>query len=212
MNSQVYFDQIAHDWDQMRESFFSNTVRDVAIATAEVQPGKIAADIGAGSGFMTEGLLQKGLHVFAVDQSEAMLEVMKTKFQDADRVTYLQGESRSLPIPDASVDYVFANMYLHHVEAPLATIKEMARILKPGGTLVITDLDKHDYEFLRTEQHDRWLGFERDAIKHWFAEAGLEAVNVDCVGENCCSESSCGCESASISIFVARGIKPSSLS
>ncbi len=209
MNSKTYFDEIAHAWDHMRQTFFSDTIRDVAIATAEVQADKIAADIGAGSGFLTEGLLQKGLHVFAVDQSEAMLEVMKTKFQGTDRVTYLQGESRSLPIPDASVDYVFANMYLHHVEVPLATIQEMVRILKPGGKLVITDLDKHDYEFLRTEQHDRWLGFERDTIKRWFAEAGLEAVNVDCVGENCCSESSCGCESASISIFVAWGIKPS---
>jgi ubiquinone/menaquinone biosynthesis C-methylase UbiE len=96
-------------------------------------------------------------------------------------------------------------MFLHHVDDPLSSIKEMTRILKPGGKLVITDLDEHNFEFLRTEQHDRWLGFQRDDIRKWFSEAGLKNVIVDCVGENCCSQSECGCASASVSIFVASG-------
>ena len=107
----------------------------------------------------------------------------------------------------AQKHYIFSNMYLHHVESPPKAIKEMVRVLKAGGKVVITDLDEHEYEFLRTEQHDRWMGFKRKDIKRWFSEAGLRNVEVDCVGESCCADSSCDSESASISIFVASGEK-----
>ena len=112
-----------------------------------------------------------------------------------------------LPLETASVDYAFANMYLHHVEDPPTAIAEMVRILKPGGRLVVTDLDTHEFEFLRTEQHDRWLGFERADVRRWFREAGLDGVRVECVGEKCCAESEDG-EDAAISIFIASGARP----
>ena len=83
---------------------------------------------------------------------------MMRKFVDCDAIAYRVGEAESLPIPDVAVDYAFANMYLHHVESPPEAIREMARILKPGGKLVITDLDEHRFEFLRTEHHDRYYG------------------------------------------------------
>jgi hypothetical protein len=84
----------------------------------------------------------------------------------------------------------------------------MARILRPSGKLVITDLDEHQLEFLQVEHHDRWMGFKRDHIKRWLIAAGSENVFVDCVGENCCAESDCGNERASVGIFVASGEKP----
>ncbi len=207
MNSKAYFDQVAHQWDKMRGSFFSEAVRDKALSIGGVQVGQSAADIGAGSGFITEGLIREGLQVIAVDQSEAMLAEMKMKFAEIEAIDYRVGEAAQLPIPDESVDYAFANMYLHHVEVPSAAIKEMARILKPSGKLVITDLDQHDFAFLRDEHHDRWMGFEREDIRQWFGEAGLKNVVVDGVGERCCAQSGFRSEAASVSIFVASGEK-----
>jgi ubiquinone/menaquinone biosynthesis C-methylase UbiE len=189
----------------MRASFFSEAVREKALAIAEVQPGRLAADIGAGTGFITEGLIQKGLRVIAVDPSPAMLAQMRKKFADFEGIDYLLGEAEDLPITDESVDYVFANMCLHHVETPPKAIQEMARILKPGGKLVITDLDKHTFEFLKEEHQDRWLGFKREEVKRWLSEAGLCKVRVDCAGEDCCASSDSGDEYASIGIFVASG-------
>lgn len=207
MSSKDYFEKVANQWDQMRKSFFSDKVMEAALAIANVQPGRLAADIGAGTGFITEGLIQKGLKVIAVDQSKAMLEEMKKKFAQFDTVEYRIGQSNSLPIRDETVDYIFANMYLHHVDSPQVAIKEMARTLKPGGKVVVTDIDEHEFEFLRKEQHDRWLGFKREDIERWFKEAGLKNVRVDCVGEDCCADSDeCG-ENASVSIFVAYGEK-----
>jgi ubiquinone/menaquinone biosynthesis C-methylase UbiE len=207
MGSQTYFDQVASNWDLMRSSFFSDAVRDRALATAEIEPGQLAVDIGAGSGFVTEALLNAGLRVAAVDQSQAMLDVMQRKF-DGQPVTYHLGSSEALPLEDASIDDVFANMYLHHVERPLESIVEMARLLRPGGKLVITDLDEHDFTFLAEEHHDRWMGFRREDIQRWFETAGLADVSVSDVGSNCCAGSACGAERADISIFIAVGTRP----
>ncbi len=144
--SRKYFETVAPKWDALRQGFFSETVREKTFEAAGVVAGKIAADIGAGSGFVTEGLLRRGLRVIAVDRSEAMLEEMRRKFGKGGAVEYRIGDAESLPLEDRSVDYVFANMFLHHVESPLAALREMARIVKPGGRLVITDLDRHDFE------------------------------------------------------------------
>ena len=207
MNGRKYFDEVASCWDKIREAFFSDALRDKAISIASVEPGKVAADIGAGTGFITEGLIKQGLKVIAVDGSEAMIREMKKRFNGKGAIDYCIGEAENLPIEDEGVDYAFANMFLHHVENPQSAIKEMARILKPGGMLVITDLDKHDFAFLRAEHHDRWLGFRREDIGHWFIEAGLKGVKVDCASENCCTQSNCAGEYASISIFLALGEK-----
>lgn len=206
MSSKDYFDEVANDWDTMRQSFFSEEVRDTALAKANVRAEQIAADIGAGSGFITEALLKAGLKVIAVDQSEEMLAVMKKKFPDA-QIDYRAGGSEALPIEDKHVDYAFANMYLHHVEDPALAIKEMVRILKPEGKLIITDLDSHDFTFLVEEHHDRWLGFERETVAQWFIQAGLKDVVVTDVGSTCSSTSKYGTSKASISIFIASGMK-----
>jgi ubiquinone/menaquinone biosynthesis C-methylase UbiE len=205
MRSTQYFDQVANQWDTMRKGFFSEHVRETAFTVADVQVGKLAADIGAGTGFLTEGLLQRGVWVIAIDQSEEMLNQMQQKFAHQDGVDYRQGTSEHLPIAAGTVDYAFANMYLHHVGSPAVAIREMVRILKSGGKLVITDLDEHQFEFLRTEHCDRWMGFKRTDVSRWFQDAGLTNVKVDCVGENCCAQSSCGCEQAAVNIFVASG-------
>jgi ubiquinone/menaquinone biosynthesis C-methylase UbiE len=207
MSSKKYFDRVSSQWDEMRKSFFSEAVREKAFSVAGIQAGKIAADIGAGTGFVTEGLIRERLHVIAVDQSNAMLDEMRKRFSEVDGIEYRLGESGKLPIPDGSVDYAFANMYLHHVESPLKAIKEMMRILKPGGKLVITDMDTHMFEFLKREHHDRWMGFDRIDVKQWFEEAGFKNVKVDCAEETCCAQSETENETAHVSVFVASGEK-----
>jgi ubiquinone/menaquinone biosynthesis C-methylase UbiE len=207
MSSKAYFDDIASDWEAIRSDFFSEAVREKALHVGGVTAGQIAADVGAGSGFITEALLRAGAKVIAIDQSEVMLDQLRARFPGA-RVETRVGEAESLPLEAASVDYAFANMFLHHVENPAATIKAMARTLKPGGKLIITDLDEHTHEFLREEQHDRWLGFKRESIAAWFGAAGLTNVAVSSIDdEQCCASCTCSSERAEINIFVASGEK-----
>ena len=166
MSNKEYFERVADQWDEMRSGFFSEKVREAAYQAADIKAGELAADIGAGTGFVTEGLVRAGLKVIAIDQSEAMLAELKRKYPDLDG---RQGEAEDLPLADNAVDYVFANMYLHHVARPSEAIKEMTRILKKGGRLVITDLDEHHFEFLKLEHHDRWMGFKREDVVAWMS-------------------------------------------
>jgi ubiquinone/menaquinone biosynthesis C-methylase UbiE len=207
MSSRQYFDEIAVIWDELRRGYFPQSLRETAIVLANPQPGMTAADLGAGTGFITEGLLEKGLRVIAVDQSPAMLAELELKFPSNKMLECRKGDALNLPIADGEVDCAFANMYLHHVEDPARVVREIGRIVRPGGRVVITDLDEHSHEFLRTEQHDRWLGFKRNDVAAWLHEAGFEKVKVDCAGQCCCSDSCDSSDSAEISIFAASGVK-----
>ena len=194
MASSEYFETVAEHWDDLRAGYFPNAVRVKALAAAGAQAGRTAADLGAGTGFVTKALLDAGLTVFAVDQSPAMLAELRAKFSaaaQARRLHALEGAMDNLPLPDASVDCAFANMLLHHVDDPARAIAEMARILKPGGRLVITDLDLHDRRELMDEQHDRWPGFARGDVARWLEAAGLDALALDACGERCCADSAC---------------------
>jgi ubiquinone/menaquinone biosynthesis C-methylase UbiE len=72
------------------------------------------------------------------------------------------------------VDAAFANMVLHHAEDPEAMLREMARVVRPGGKVAITDEVTHPYAWMREEHADVWLGFEREQVACYFAAAGLE--------------------------------------
>lgn len=207
MNSKRYFDIMADQWDVFRKQLFPTKIREIALNKVNMQPGEVVADIGAGTGFITESLVKKGMKVIAIDQSEAMLQQLQAKFPQRNGVDCRVGEAEELPVESDSVDHVFANMYLHHVENPLDAIKEMARILKPGGQLVITDMEEYDCYSLRMEHNDEWMGFSEKDMRQWFHEAGLKKIRIDHSGENCCTDCSSGDESVKIRILIALGEK-----
>jgi ubiquinone/menaquinone biosynthesis C-methylase UbiE len=203
MKSKVYFDKVSDQWDGMRQSFFSDRIREKMCAEALVKEGLTAVDVGAGTGFITQELLNRKLRVIAIDQSQEMLDVLKQKFSSSGELICLQADAYKLPLENESVDFVMANMFLHHVENPQRAIAEMTRILRPGGKLVIADLDSHDYEFLQKEQFDVWLGFKRSDIREWFAKANLTNIKIEDLNEQCCCDSCESCGSAAINIFIA---------
>lgn len=212
--SNSYFAEVAEQWDEIRTEYFTEHLRDAAIDKAHLPPNAVVADVGTGTGFVAAGLAARAAHVTGFDSSPEMLAVARRNLAQFDNVEFREAVGDHLPVSDEMFDGVFANMYLHHAPDPLATIKEMARVLrnpdavsgKPGGVLCITDLDTHDHEWQREQMADLWLGFDRDDIRRWFAEAGLRDIDVDCAEGTC---QACGPdgEVKPLSIFVAIGRK-----
>jgi ubiquinone/menaquinone biosynthesis C-methylase UbiE len=205
--SRVYFAQVANEWDQLRSGYFTEAMRDAAIQKAGLPQNTIAADVGTGTGFVLQGLVGKVESLVGFDESPEMLEVARQRFAGWPEVRFQQTDGHALPAPDNTFDAVFANMYLHHTPDPAGAIGEMARILKQGGKLIITDLDSHDQDWMREAMADRWLGFDREVVRSWYEAAGLEQVDVDC------AEGTCDCSAPegmaiALSIFVATGQKP----
>ena len=205
--SRDYFEAVSAEWDSMSNSFFGEAPRENIFESLEFKIGQIVVDLGCGTGYLTEKVPLDQVSVIAIDQSQEMLTTMREKFGPNAPIDYRVGLADNLPIDSNSVDVVMSNMYLHHVEDPQLAIAEMGRILKPGGKMILSDLRSHDYEFLRTEHHDRWMGFEADAVVSWMMKAGLKDVTISDVGGNCCASSNCSNEIAKVDIFMAIGKK-----
>ncbi len=207
-NSSDYFASVAGQWDQMRAEYFTEHMRDAAIARSQLPEGAVVADVGAGTGFVAAGLAGRAARVYGFDASAEMLAVARRNLAAFSNVELRQAPGDALPLADRTLDGVFANMYLHHAPDPLKAILEMVRLLKPGGVLCITDLDAHDHEWQQRERMaDLWLGFDRQQVRDWFTQAGLEQVDVDCADGTC---NACGPDGKvePLSIFVAIGRAP----
>jgi arsenite methyltransferase len=206
MSSKAYFAEVAGDWDEIRSGYFTEAMRDAAIAIANLSPEMVVADVGTGTGFVIQGLAAHVSKVYGFDESPEMLAIAAQNLASFNNIALYEAPGSALPLPDKSLDAVFGNMYLHHDPDPANAIRELVRVLRPDGRLVLTDLDAHDQEWMREELADRWLGFERQDIRDWYAAAGLTDIVVDFADGRCTSTSPEGGD-VSLSIFVAYGRK-----
>ena len=183
--AEKYFEEVSGSWDVIRKSFYGDEVRDAVLAAAKVLPSDTVLDVGAGTGFLTEGAAKIARKVIALDFSETMTGESRMKLGGRN-VEFKIGNVEQIPLPDASVDAVIGNMILHHCLNPDVAVKDMARVLVPGGRLALSDLQQHNFEFLRKEHADTWLGFEISRVRTILDQASFANVKVEGL-ESCCS-------------------------
>lgn len=187
LGSREFFDSLGAEWDRLRKVFQDDLQRARAIGRL-VPRGLKIADVGTGTGVLAMEMAQLGMHVVAVDQSEAMLAAADAKreaLSDPDRVDLRQGTATDLPIDDGEVDAVLAHMVLHYVPSPRDAIRELARVVRPGGRVVLVDFSapedrpQPDREWLQKDLGVIWQGFATARIREWLREAGLTNIEVE---------------------------------
>jgi ArsR family transcriptional regulator len=172
-----FFDSVGPEWDALRKVFNDDTLRARAIARL-VAPDLVVTDVGTGTGVLATELARLGLRVIAVDNSARMLEAARANLEreGVAGVELREGEVGDLPLADAEVDAALAHMVLHYLPSPAEAVREMARVVAPGGSVVVVDFVKHQHEWMRQELGVHWLGFAEDEVAGWFEDAGLTAL------------------------------------
>ena len=181
---QAFFERVAGDWDRMRLSYYDGRVIERMAEVSGADAGMTVADVGTGTGFVAAGIAPRVGRVIAVDNSPAMLKVARENLGElgVGNVELLEGDVAALPLEDASVDAAFANMVLHHAGDPAAMLREMARVVRPGGTVAVVDEVEHAFAWMREEHADVWLGFEQGQVEGFFRQAGLTGPGYESLG------------------------------
>jgi len=157
--------------------------KSVAEALLRLMPPMVIADLGAGEGAFALLLAQRAQKVIAVDSSARMIEVGRDQAlrSGVENLEYRLGDMEELPIETASVDLVFFSQSLHHALHPERAVTEAARILVPGGRIVILDLVKHRFEEARELYADEWLGFSETELESMLEKAAFTNIQTSVV-------------------------------
>jgi SAM-dependent methyltransferase len=171
--SREFFSSAVGEWDRLRTELVGRRL-DLYALLGLLDDRWAVADLGCGTGQVADTLAPFVGGVIAVDDSPAMLEAARERLGPHQNVEVRQGDLENLPIEDSSLDAVVAFLVLQHVGDPGNALREVVRVLKRGGRLLIVDMTVHDREEYRQRMGHVWLGFGRDQLGEWVREAGME--------------------------------------
>jgi ArsR family transcriptional regulator len=151
-----------------------------ARALGHLLPPLVVADLGCGEGYLTIEASRFAKRVIAVDRSEAVLDKAResAKRRRVKNIEWKRGELEKLPLKDLSVDVALLSQALHHARDPVRALAEAARIVKPGGRVLLLELRRHDEQWVHERLGDTWLGFDDEELKRLLEDAGLTGVRV----------------------------------
>jgi ubiquinone/menaquinone biosynthesis C-methylase UbiE/DNA-binding transcriptional ArsR family regulator len=175
--SQEFFESAAGQWDKLREELFGAASHLQALP-ALLDDRWVVGDLGCGTGQVASALAPFVARVIAVDRSGEMLQAARRRLRELPNVEVKRGELEALPIADAGLDAATLLLVLHHLPDPGAALAEAARVLKPGGRLLISDMLPHDREEYRQQMGHVWLGFDDDQLRRLLAAAGFAGVRI----------------------------------
>jgi ArsR family transcriptional regulator len=174
----AYFDRVAASFGD--ELLPGRTWEGLARSVLQLAPRARYADLGIGDGLLTLMLAEVAQVVTAVDVSPKMLEALaaRAKKKGVENLELVEGDIESLPLPDASHDVVVLSQALHHAQEPARALQEAARIMVPGGRLLVIDLLAHTEEWVREKLEHQHLGFTEPELLSLVKGAGFRACRV----------------------------------
>ncbi len=174
--AEEYFRTNASQWSEVRGLHVDSAkVEEALLEILHVSDGDDLLDIGTGTGSILELVGDTVSSAVGVDLSREMLSIARAALDRADlrNCQVRQADMYQLPFAGDRFDAATMHMVLHYAENPERAIAEAARVLRPGGRLVIVDLAPHSMNSLAEEHAHRWLGFSETQMGRWFRNAGL---------------------------------------
>jgi ubiquinone/menaquinone biosynthesis C-methylase UbiE/Fe2+ or Zn2+ uptake regulation protein len=177
--AQAYFRSHAAEWDRIRKLHVADEAVEEAIRSALAdKPFRSLLDLGTGTGRMLELFgpqIERGL---GLDLSLDMLLLARDRLEQAGlkNCSVRQGDLYDLPLNNDSYDVIILHQVLHFLDDGGRAIREAARVLRPGGRLLVVDFAPHEQEFLREQFAHRRLGFTPETVSQWIVQSGLEPV------------------------------------
>ena len=170
--SRAFFETDAARWDQLRDELFGSRLFLLGLPGL-LDPDWIVGDLGCGSGTLTEVFAPFVRRVVAVDDSAAMLAEARERLAAFDNVDLHRADLECLPLEDRSLDAATLVLVLHHLPDPAKAVGEVARVLRPGGRLLVVDMLPHDHQEYRRQMGHVWLGFTADSIERTLDRGGF---------------------------------------
>ena len=177
-----WFEANAGQWDAIRSLHIAESDVEAAIHRVLGEaPITQLIDIGTGTGRMLELFGPQATQALGIDRSSEMLRLARAKLAERglDRAELRQADLYALPMADAAADVAILHHVLHFAQQPGAAIAEAARVLRPGGRLLIADFAPHEREELRARDAHTRLGFSDDQVIGWFEAAGLAPARIE---------------------------------
>ncbi|NML07516.1 metalloregulator ArsR/SmtB family transcription factor [Sphingomonas sp. G-3-2-10] len=175
-----WFEDHAGDWDAIRSLHVAESEVEAAMGRV-LGEGSLGSliDIGTGTGRMLELFAPRAEQALGIDRSSEMLRLARAKLVDVANAELRQADLYALPLPDGGADTAILHHVLHFAQQPGAAIAEAARVLGPGGRLLIADFAPHEREELRSKDAHARLGFSDEQILGWFEAQGLAPVLIE---------------------------------
>ena len=175
--SQEFFLSSAGQWDRVRDEMFGDRFHLAAFA-AFADRSWIVGDLGCGTGQVSGALAPFVARVIGIDGSAAMLQAARKRLNGFENVELRRGEIEGLPIDNDTLDAATLMLVLHHVPEPERALAEVARVLKPGGRLLVVDMLAHDRESYRQQMGHVWLGFAEEHTGRMLKDSGFGGVTI----------------------------------
>jgi ubiquinone/menaquinone biosynthesis C-methylase UbiE/DNA-binding MarR family transcriptional regulator len=174
-----FFSTVAPQWEGLKKEVLGNFNLN-AVLKQQIKGRSSIADLGCGTGELLGRLVaDTGQRLIGVDASPEMLEQARIKLPDAGSIELRLGEVEYLPMKDQEVDTVVMSMVLYHIFQPEKAIREVFRVLRPGGMFLLADFKHHDQEDIKNIIGGTWLGFEKKQVEEWLIHSGFSLASMD---------------------------------